>query len=370
MASYKWGGIRLPGNRNAGAQKEGENMNTEKIIATHLTKCYALAEIQRDGQTQYLAASEKNYPCIVLDAQGKVIETVWTGPGGVMTLEPLPGGNGAFLATHRFYSPNDSAEASIVLAQPGKDGWQVRTLCKLPFVHRFGILERDGRRYLLAATLKSAHAFKDDWTCPGRVWVGELPENLDEITEEQPLRLTALVSGLYRNHGFFKFRKDGYDAALIGTDNGIFEITPPVAGGQWQYDCILETPASDMLLADFDHDGEQELLVLAPFHGEQLTVYKKLDGAWKPVHQFPQPLPFLHALGVGTLGGREVAVIGHRKDDRDLLLVSCEAGQYELHTIDHDVGPANVLCRSKEDHLWILAANREIDEVAIYKVYE
>lgn len=345
-------------------------MKREKFIAANLTKCYALAEIQRDGQTQYLVASEKNYPCIVLDTKGNVLETVWTDPGGVMTLEPLTDGNGAFLATHRFYSPNDSAEASIVLAEPGETGWSVRTLCKLPFVHRFGVLERDGRRYLLAATIKSAHAFKDDWTCPGRIWVGELPEDLGEITEEHPLQLAALISSLPRNHGFFKFRKNGHDAVLVGTDNGIYEIFPPAEGGDWKYDCILQTPASDMLLADFDQDGESELLVMSPFHGDQLAVYKEQNGGWMLEHRFPQPLPFLHAIGVGTLGGREVAVVGHRKERRDILLVSYKDQQYHLNVIDHDVGPANVLCRSKEDHLWILAANREIDEVAIYRVYE
>lgn len=147
----------------------------KKTIATHLTKCYSLAQIQRGGVPQFLVASEKQFPCMVLDEQGAPVETVWEGPGGVMTMDPLPGGEGAFLATHRFYSPNDSAQASIVLAEPGATGWQVRRIRALPFVHRFGILEREGNRYIVAATLKSAHAFKDDWTCPGRIWVGSLP---------------------------------------------------------------------------------------------------------------------------------------------------------------------------------------------------
>lgn len=343
-------------------------MRIEKRIATYLTKCYSLAEIVYQGETRYLVASEKQYECYVLDRQGEVLETVWDGPGGVMTIEPLKDGNGAFLATHRFYSPNNSAEASIVLAQPKEEGWEVSTLCNLPFVHRFGILERDGHSYIAAATLKSAHAFKDDWTCPGRVWVGKLAMNSGTCGLKNPL--TPLISGLYKNHGFFKFQEDGHDAALIGAENGIYKIIPPAAGGQWSYELLLNTPASDMMLCDFDGDGENELLVISPFHGNEWNIYKKTDGQYRKVFTAPCEMPFLHAIGKGRLAGREVAVIGYRQGERDLIMISWRNGGYDIQVLDHDIGPTNVLCRSEGDRLWILAANREIDEVAIYKVHE
>lgn len=339
-------------------------MQVEKKIATHLTKCYSLAQMEYQGQTRYLVASEKQHPCYVLSQEGAVLETVWEGPGGVMTLEPLPGGDGSFLATHRFYSPNDSAEASIILAQPGESGWTVHQLCSLPFVHRFGILERDGKRYVAAATIKSAHAFKEDWTCPGRVWIGPLPEDLS-----QGLELTPLISGLYHNHGFFKLEENGYTAALIGTDNGIYKIVPPESGGQWSYMKLLDSPASDIAIADFDRDGIPEMLVLSPFHGDRLTIYKLTDGGCAPVYSFDHPLPFLHAIGVCAFAGRQAAVIGHRKGDRDLLMIYHDGTAYRCQVIDHDVGPANVLCRPDGDGMWILSANREIDEVAIYRVF-
>jgi len=342
-------------------------MKVCKQTVTHLTKCYSLARIVRGGEEAFLVASEKQFPCIVIDRKGKVLDKVWDGPGGVMTMEPLDRADGAFLATHRFYSPNDSKNASIVLAWPEQDGWQVKTLCKLPFVHRFGLLKRDGKTYIVAATLKSDHQFKEDWTCPGRIWVGELPQNLDSICEENPMILSPLVSGLYRNHGFFKYEEDGYTVCLVGTDNGIYKITPPAKDGDWVAERIFEGPASDMLLADFDGDGEKELMVLSPFHGEALSVYKYINGAWETMYQAPE-LPFLHALAVGALDGRAVAVVGHRKGDRDLLLLSCSDGTYRCDVLDHDVGPANVLCSSEDDALWILSANRETDEVAMYTV--
>lgn len=339
-------------------------MQIEKKIVTNLTKCYSLAEINYRGETAYLVASEKQFPCLVVSRDGTILDQVWDGPGGVMTMEPLP--DGTFLATHRFYSPNDSKQASIVMAKPGKTGWTVHTLCELPFVHRFGVLKRDGKLYIAAATLKSDHQFKDDWTCPGRIWAGELPAQLDAVDEGHPLKLTPLVSGLLRNHGFFKYEENGYDVCLVGTENGIYKVTPPADGGDWQFECILNIAASDMLLADFDGDGEKELLVLAPFHGENLMVYKNMDGQWTRVFDTPSPMEFLHALAPGKLGNREVAIIGHRKNERNLCLLSCDETGYNLTVLDHDVGPANVLCREDGDGLWILSANREIDEVAMY----
>lgn len=341
-------------------------MQIEKKVVTNLTKCYSLAELDYRGEKAYLVASEKQFPCLVISRGGQVLDKVWDGPGGVMTMEPLP--NGTFLATHRFYSPNDSKEASIVLAEPGPEGWTVRTLCKLPFVHRFGVLNRDGKAYVVAATLKSDHQFKDDWTCPGRIWVGQLPENLDDVDEAHPLTLTPLVSGLLRNHGFFKYEEEGHDVCLVGTENGIWKVTPPEADGQWQAKQIFDLPASDMLLADFDGDGQKEMMVLAPFHGENLSVYKRCEDTWRKVFEAPQPLEFLHALAPAKLAGREVAVIGHRKGDRDLCLVSCDENGYRLDVLDHDIGPANVLCREAGDDLWILSASRETDEVAMYTV--
>lgn len=341
-------------------------MQIEKKIVTNLTKCYSLAEIDCRGEKVYLVASEKQFPCLVISRDGQVLDKVWDGPGGVMTMEPLP--SGSFLATNRFYSPNDSKEASIVLAEPGETGWKVRTLCALPFVHRFGVLSRDGNTYIVAATLKSDHQFKDDWTCPGRIWVGKLPDNLDDVNEEHPLELTPLVSGLLRNHGFYKYEENGYDVCLVGTENGIYKVMPPATDGQWQAEQIFDLPASDMLLADFDGDGQKEMLVLAPFHGENLCVYKNYEGNWSKVFEAPQQLDFLHALAPAKLAGREVAVIGHRKGNRDLCLISCGEAGYRLDVLDHDVGPANVLCREDGDKLWILSASREIDEVAMYTV--
>jgi hypothetical protein len=353
----------------------GITMRANKKVLTHLTKCYSLALLTYQGKEHFLVAAEKTDRCLLFDLDGNEEATVWEGPGGVMTMEQIPGTDGCFLSTQEFYSPNDSAKASIVLVEPQEDGsFSKRKILNIPFVHRFGILERGGVRYLLAATLKSAHAYKDDWTCPGRIWVGELPNDLSCFNEENPLPVKALVSGLYRNHGFCKVSRDGISSAIFGSDQGVLRITPPEnRDGEWEVETLLCEPTSDMLLIDFDGDGEDELLTLSPFHGDTIRIFKKIDGKYQVIYTYEKPLPFLHAIWAGDLNGEPVAYIGNRNSRRLLLAIRCVDAKELLFcadVLDEGAGPANVLSYKHNGKDYLVAANRETDEVALYELFE
>lgn len=336
-------------------------LKTTKKVIGKLNKCYALAEINMDDSRSLLVGAEKEDPCFRYDLDGNYIETLWEEPGGVMTLEQY---GDAVLSTWKFYSPNNSAEAKIVYYIKKEDKWECNVLCDLSFVHRFGILESNGKHYLVACTLKSAHAFKDDWTCPGRVWVGELPKDITIFNQDHQLHLEALISGLTKNHGFCK--KD--NTALVGSDNGVFRIYPPHENEGWRYEQISTQPASDMLYEDFDNDGINELFVLSPFHGDTISIWKE----GKQVYEYPEKLPFLHAIYSGTIHGKTYAFTGCRQGNRELLAIHYDDMKkgYVSEIIDQGAGAANCYFYQKDEKNYLLAANRETDEIAIYELEE
>lgn len=341
----------------------------EKKVLAKLEKCYSIAPLQYRGEPHILVAAEKQDRCILFDADGNEKATVWEGPGGVMTMAQIPGSDGDFLATHKFYSPNDSKEAKIIVASPNEDGsWSVKTLVDLPFVHRFDILQSGGKNYLIACALKSGHEYKDDWTNPGKVYVAELPADLTPYNEENQLPLRVLKDNMLKNHGYYKVVENGVESSLVCSENGVFRFFPPVGDEDWHVETLLDTPASDATMIDLDGDGEMEMAVLSPFHGDTITFYKKKDGAYAPMYTYPEKADFLHAIWSGELEGRPVAVLGHRKGARRLMVFFWDAEKKSIafKTIDDDCGPANVYGYKRNGKDVLIAANREIDEVAMY----
>lgn len=347
-------------------------MKFQKKVISHLNKCYSIASLRSQDKLCFLVAAEKNDPCFLFDTTGRKLETVWNGPGGVMSMVQLPDREDAFLATQRFYSPNDSADACIIMASRTKNHtWQTHTLCRLPFVHRFDILTVNHVRYLIACTLKSGHSSKDDWSSPGKVYAAVLPENLNIYNEPNPLLLTVLKDGLFKNHGYCRITEDGRESSLIASQNGVFQFLPPSAPDQdWKILQLLAEPASDAVLIDMDQDGKKELVTLSPFHGDTITFYHQEDNHWEPVYTYPAKAEFSHAIWAGSIGSVNAVIIGHRKGSRDLLLFTYDTASstYQYQKIDEDCGAANVLVLQDERRQFLVAANREIDEVALYEI--
>lgn len=342
-------------------------MKVQKRVIGNLEKCYSLAEFDYDGKKHLLVAAEKKDEIDVFTYDGQKVDTLYGGDGGVMTMQQYPE-KPILLATQKFYSPNNSAEAKIIYFINVNGKWEHRVLCEAPFVHRFGILERDGDKYLIVCTLKSAHAFKNDWTCPGRVWVARLPEDITQYDENHLLELKPLISGLFKNHGFMGGREKDYDFAVVGTENGIYKVVPPEKEGEWVYEKLLDIPASDMLYLDFDGDGERELLVLSPFHGDTLSLWKKAEGEYKKVYEYPGKLPFIHAVWGEKVDGKVYGFVGCRDGERELKVVfrNEEKGIWETCEVDRGAGAANVMFYKDGDKNRLLAANRETDEIAVY----
>ena len=348
-------------------------MKISKKVISNLTKCYSIAPLSYRGKKYFLVAAEKHDPCYLFDENGNQVDTVWTEPGGVMSMAQVPGSDGVFLATHRFYSPNDSKEAKIVIVSPVKEGeWEVRTLVDLPHVHRFDIVQRNGVNYLIACALKSGHEFKDDWSMPGKVYAAALPDDLSGYNADNQLELTVIKDNMLKNHGYYKLVEGNTEKCIISCDSGVYLFTPPASkGGKWEIEKLVDEAASDAVLVDMDGDGEKELILISPFHGEHICFYKKVDGSWRKVYTY-DTADFAHAIYGGTLLGRPAVIIGHRKGERNLLLFTynMETGEYEVTVLDRDCGPANVFKYERDGQEVLISTNREIDEVAMYTFEE
>ncbi len=345
-------------------------MKVEKKIISNLTKCYSVAPLLYEGKRHFLVAAEKVDRCLLFDLDGNQEDVIWTEPGGVMSMVQVPGSNGQFLATHKFYSPNDSKEAKIVIVTPiSKGNWEVRTLVDLPHVHRFDIVNRNGINYLIACTLKSGHEYKDDWSMPGKVYAAILPDDLSGFNENNQLKLDVIKEHMLKNHGYYRVREDGVDTSIVSSNNGVFQFVPPErSGGEWKVCQLLDTPASDAVLVDMDQDGRKELIVLSPFHGDKISIYKQSDGAFHKIYEYPKSAEFTHAIYGGILCGKPAVVIGHRQAERNLMVFTYDeqSMEYQVQVIDEDCGPANVHHFCSEGKDVIVSTNREIDEVAMY----
>ena len=267
-----------------------------------------------------------------------------------------------------FYSPNDSKEEKIVIATPdGEGNWEIRTLVKLPFVHRFDILSSGEENYLIACTLKSGHEYKDDWSHPGKVYAAKLPSDLADFDDSHQLELTVLKDRMLKNHGYYKVTEDGKVSSLVCSENGVFRFFPPeTEEGEWREEQLLDIPASDAVMADLDGDKEMELVVLSPFHGDEVSIYKKTEEGYDKVYQYPEKAEFLHAVWSGKLAGKTVVVLGHRKGARRLFALLWTDGHYSFKTIDDDCGPANAYGYTYEGRDRLITTNREINQIAMY----
>ena len=349
-------------------------MAYSKKVLAQMPKCYAIGMFEGADAKSFVVGCEKEGPIERFALDGTHMETVAEGPGGVMTIAQVPGRDDQLLATYKFFSPNYGGdEAKIVSYTRRENGfWEQSTLCDLPYVHRFGLLTgADGQLWLLACTIKGAcRLIKNDWLTAGAVYAAPLGGALEQHNEDNQVKLRTIACQQVQNHGFWLAPDRSY--ALVSTAAGVFRYTPPATvDGDWGIDCLIVQPTSDICKADFDGDGKDEILTISAFHGDTLSVWHEGEtpDTYECVWTDPEKRKFLHAIWSGELAGKACAVVGNRKDGRDLLRVSCEDGAYQVEVIDHDRGPTNCWVYTDEQGAeQIIAANRETDEVALYAV--
>ncbi|MDR1934212.1 MAG: hypothetical protein LBS49_01225 [Candidatus Accumulibacter sp.] len=340
-------------------------MKIEKRTLATLKSVYACNHIEVDGQTRILLASEADDACLAWNAPDYArSHAVWDGPGGTMSIVPIPGTNGEFLAVQKFYRFYDWEEAKVVHVRPlPGERYEVTDILQLPYIHRFDLLTVGGRHYFIAGTLTTVKATRDDWSSPGKIWIGE-------YRGVEPLQLSVLKDGITQHHGYSRLTTGGVMRGLVTGREGAFAVTPPqTPDGGWQVEQFMDWPISDISAIDIDGDGELEFATIEPFHGQYFRIYKKIDGAFKMIFEHPEVSEFYHVVVGARLAGEPVFIGGCRRGRQQLFYVRARQKaplELEAVLIEEGVGPSNVHVLHEERRDIIVAANRESNEAALY----
>lgn len=342
-------------------------MRIIKEYLTDLVRCYANAPLMLEGKLHYLFASELDAPCYAFDAVTLERSTIWEHPGGCMSIIPLSDREGEFLAIENFRPRMMAPDTRIIRARRDSEGtWHSSVLARQGYIHRFDVLEGD-RKYLLVCTIASHKDCLEDWSCPGKLWVAPLPDDLSETVGLKPL-----LRGLTKNHGYSRVNWKGCQAGLVSCDSGVLAVTPPQhENDQWHIETLLERPVGDIALLDIDSDGQDELACIEPFHGDSFTINKLIDGTWQQVWRYDGDFRVGHVVWGGAIRGRPAFIGGAREGAGELFLVRCESSsplRFSCTVLDAGKGPANVSVVSGGDEDVILVSNREVGQAWLYRL--
>ena len=339
-------------------------MNVKKIQLDQIQRCYSASYVHVDKELKVLLASEavggSCYSYSGKDFENK--EVVWESAGGTMSIVEIPGTNGEFLATQNFFPGFDAKTSKIVHGRYVDGKWLVEDFMVLPYVHRFDILKGEDGLYFIGATLCTSKTEREDWSDPGKVYVGKLTGDYT-----RPVALSIVKEGLTRNHGYCRGEWRGRQSGFVTTDEGVFVVTPPGAGkAAWQVEQLMERRVSDVALCDIDNCGVDELVTIEPFHGADFKINKKVGDSWQVAYEYPEEIEFAHVVWGGKIRGRNTVIGGIRRRNAELFMVDMEDGAFRTTLLETGKGPANIAVVHEENRDVIVCANNTVHEAALY----
>ncbi len=342
-------------------------MKIEKRVYGVLEKAYCLNFLPLKNAMTLIAASEKEGGgCVRYDFDSGAATQVWENRGGTMTICPTDD-RGGVLAVQNFFMGFQAETARIVCTQQDEKGvyGKEQVFAELPFVHRFGLVEANDHsaKYVVACTVTTAKDNRDDWSRAGSVLISEYdtPFTKPVFTER---------CKLHKNHGYWHGTYNGRDVVFISAEEGLFALYPPkTKGAAFEMEPILSREISDAVAVDIDNDGIDEIMAIEKFHGNLVTINKRVNGEWVVVYE--TEATFAHALWAGKLLGRNSFLMSYRKNDAELLLFTQAAdGSIEKTRIDAHIATPNIDVFQKNGKAYIVAADRTDPQAETTVVYE
>lgn len=341
-------------------------MKIKKIVLDEMYRAYSTGSTTIDNKLYLIVASEAiDGSCYAYSGKDfSEKKVVWEKAGGTMSIVEIPNRNGEFLAVQEFF-PGFNGKTSKVVHVKMVDGeFVVNDFIDLPYLHRFDLIEVNGVIHFIGATLCSSKTEREDWSDPGKIYVGILPKDLSKGME-----LKVIYENLTHNHGYYQSTYKGQLAGYVTSDEGVFAcVAPKDKNGSWEISHLIDRKVSDVALVDINNDGKLEILSIEPFHGKDIYIYNEINGKYEETFHLDRELEFAHAIAGTTILGQPAFVCGIRRLNKELfyLTYNKENNDYDLTMIDEGCGPANIVIVNQENQDIILASNNTIHQAAVY----
>lgn len=333
----------------------------KKKVILNIESVYT-ANAFKAGSEFYVAAGSETKPEVYLYNLTSGNSGFVNGcPGGVMGFIPTPGNPNLFFSIMGLFPPFIGAEAGVFMHRRSGDNWETNKAMDLPFAHRCEILNRNGKNYLFAAAVSKHKANPEDWSKPGEMHLIRLDDDI-----QLPLKSELIDNTLTRNHGMLRTNINGLETICMSGAEGIFYFEQQ-DGDKWIKRLFFDKEVSEFGLIDLNGDGQEELVVIEPFHGQTLNVYKRVEEKWEL--KFSDSLSFGHGLSCGVFNGNPIIVVGSRRGSFALdqfKVIDLEAGKFSREVIEPDAGPTQTQVFTANGTDYILSANQKKNEVALY----
>jgi hypothetical protein len=320
---------------------------------------YTANEFKLGNQAFIGAGSEREHPVYLVNYNENNIIKISDGPGGMMSLLPVPGKPDQLLSVMGLFPPFIGADAGIYNHKLINGLWTTKKVIPLPFAHRCEILNQKGKNHLFIATVSRHKDNPADWSRPGELHHIEI-----EDIGQNDSKTEILLNNLFKNHGMIKRINKGVESICISGTEGIFDILPGT-NNNWIVNQLFDREVSEFSFFDLDNDGEDDLVTIEPFHGNEICVYKKTSSGWDK--QYSSPLSFGHGLSAGIFNNQRIIVAGNRRESEALEMhVVHKSGEIEKIIIEEHAGPTQIKIFHNKDSDFILSANQIKNEVALY----
>ncbi len=278
----------------------------------------------------------------------------------MMSFIPVPGKPDLFVSIMGMFPGFNANDAGVYLHTRMETNWESGKAMELPLAHRIETFSRDGKNYLIAASVSKEKDDPSDWSRPGEMYVVDL-----ENCEYKKWKPELIDNNITRNHGMCKAQIEGSEVVCVCGTEGIFYISKE--GDDFRVNPIFHKEVSEMAFFDFDGDGDDELVTIEPFHGDTLNIYKKDGANW--VQKYSDKLSFAHGLSAGIYKSESNIVVGNRADSLALeafIVKDLLRGIVDRRVIEEGVGPTQTQVFTFNSIDYILSANQKKNEVAIY----